>query len=134
MISVTVTNKDYHASTCRWNKLLTCFVMFWAKQQLRMHFIQSLSLKFLSVLDLYLNESDSSGDNNPCHPWYHGIALAGAIESQICSFHFFFFLSILKVHINWNDIQRLYGLMGKNTWIINSRFSQTFNLVYTDTS
>ena len=52
----------------RWNKLLTCSVLFWAKQQLRMHFIQSLSLKFLFVLDLYLNESGSSDDNNRWYP------------------------------------------------------------------
>ena len=69
-------------------KLLTCFLMFWAKQQIRMHFIQGLSLKFLSILDLYLNESDSSGDNNWWYPWYYGIAFAGAIQSNICSFHF----------------------------------------------
>ena len=84
--------------------------MFWAKQQLRMHFIQSLSLTSLSVLDLYLNESGSSGDNNRWFPWYYGIALAGGIESKICSFHC---LSILKAHMNLNGIQRLYGLMGK---------------------
>ena len=54
--------------------------MFWARQQLRMHFIQNLSLNFLSFLDLYLNENGSSGDKNPWYPWYHdGIALAGAM-------------------------------------------------------
>ena len=42
--------------------------MVWAKQQLRMHFIQSLSLKFLSVLDPYFNESGSSDDNNWWYP------------------------------------------------------------------
>ena len=65
-------------------------------------------------------------------PWYC-ISRSYWVSNLQLSF-FFFFLSILKAHINWNDIQRLYGLMGKNTWIINSRFSQTFNLVYTDTS
>ena len=62
--------------------------MFWEKQQLTMHFIQNLSLNFLSFLDLYLNESDSLNDNNRWYSWYHGIALEGAIESKICSFHF----------------------------------------------
>ena len=49
------------------NKLLTCFVIFWAKQQLMMHFIQTLSLTFHSFLDLYLNGIGSSVDNNR---WY----------------------------------------------------------------
>ena len=62
--------------------------MFWAKQQLRMHFIQNLSLNVFSFLDLHLNESGSSGDNNRWYPWYHGIALEGTIESKIFSFHF----------------------------------------------
>ena len=45
-----------------------------------------------------------------------------------------FCLSILKEHMNLNGIQRLYGLWEENAWIINSRSSQTFNLVYTDIS
>ena len=49
------------------NKLLTCFVIFWAKQQLMMHFIQTLSLNFHSFLDLYLSGIGSSVDNNR---WY----------------------------------------------------------------
>ena len=36
--------------------------------------------------------------------------------------------------MNLNGTQRLYGLTGKNAWIINFRSSQTFNLVYTDIS
>ena len=52
---------------CRWIKLLTCFVIFWAKQQLMVHFIQNLSLDFYSFLDIYLNGSGSSVDNNR---WY----------------------------------------------------------------
>ena len=40
---------------CRWINLLTFFVIFWAKLQLMMHFIQNLSLDFHSFLDLYLN-------------------------------------------------------------------------------
>ena len=52
---------------CRWNKLLTCFAMFWAKQQLMMHFIQNLSLNFHSFLDIYMNGIGSSVDNNR---WY----------------------------------------------------------------
>ena len=47
--------------------VLTCVVIFWAKQQLMMHFNQNLSLNFLSFLDIYLNGSGSSGDNNQ---WY----------------------------------------------------------------
>ena len=39
-----------------------------------------------------------------------GIALAGAIGSKICSFHF---TCLLKGHMNLNDIQRLCGLMGR---------------------
>ena len=39
-----------------------------------------------------------------------GIALAGAIGSKICSFHF---VSLLEARINLNGIQRLYGLTGK---------------------
>ena len=82
--------------------------MFWEKHQLRMHFIQNLSLSFLSFLDLYLNESGSSDDNNWCYPWYYGIVLlAGAIESKVCG------LSILKIYMNLNGIPRLYGLMGR---------------------
>ena len=38
-----------------------------------------------------------------------GIALAEAIGSKICSFHF---VCLLKVHMNLNGIQRLFGLMG----------------------
>ena len=38
-----------------------------------------------------------------------GIALARAIGSKICSFHF---VCLLKAHMNLNGIQRLYGLMG----------------------
>ena len=70
-IPVTVTtNKDYHASLqiwIRYPKLLTCFVIYRAKQQLMMHFIQNLSLDFHSFLDLYLNGRGSSVDNNR---WY----------------------------------------------------------------
>ena len=43
-----------------------CLVMFWAKQQLMVYFIQNLSLN-LSFSDLYLNGSSSSVDNNR---WY----------------------------------------------------------------
>ena len=52
---------------CRWIKLLTCFVTFWVKEQLMMHFIQNLNLDFHSFLDLYLNGSGASVDNNR---WY----------------------------------------------------------------
>ena len=52
---------------CRWIKLLTCFVTFWAKQQLMIHFIHNLSLDFPSFLDLYLNGSGSLVDNSQ---WY----------------------------------------------------------------
>ena len=38
-----------------------------------------------------------------------GIALARAIRSKICSFHF---VCLLKAHMSLNGIQRLYGLMG----------------------
>ena len=37
------------------------------------------------------------------------IALARAIGSKICSFHF---VCLLEVHMNLNGIQRLYGLTG----------------------
>ena len=37
------------------------------------------------------------------------IALAQAIGSKCCSFHF---VCLLKAHMNLNDILRLYGLMG----------------------
>ena len=47
----------------RWIKLLTYFVIFLAKQQLMMHFIQNLSLLFHSFLDIYLHGSGSSVDN-----------------------------------------------------------------------
>ena len=61
-----------------------------------MHFIENLSLNFLSFWDLYLNESGSSGDNNRWYPWCHGIALAGATESKIGSFHFVYIKSTLE--------------------------------------
>ena len=38
-----------------------------------------------------------------------GIALKRTIGSKVCSFHF---VCLLKVHLNLNGIQRLYGLMG----------------------
>ena len=69
------------------------------EQQLMMHFIQNLSLKFHSFLDLYLNGSSSSVDIG-------GIALARAIGSKI-----FHLVCLLKAHINLNGIQRLYGIM-----------------------
>ena len=52
---------------CKWIKLLTCFVIFWAKQQLMIHFIHNLSSDFHSFLDLYLNGSGSLVDINR---WY----------------------------------------------------------------
>ena len=61
---------------CRWIKLLTCFVIFWAKQQLMMHFIQNLSLDLHSFLDLYLNKSGSSADNN----WWYRISTSYWVE------------------------------------------------------
>ena len=42
-------------------------------------------------------------------PTIGGIALARAIGSKICSPHF---VCLLKVHMNLNGTQRLYGLMG----------------------
>ena len=90
-------------TACRWIKLLTFFVTFWAKLQLMMHFIQNLSLYFHSFLDLYLNGMTHQLTT------IGGIALAqAAIGSKICSFHF---VCLLKAHINLNGIQRLYGLM-----------------------
>ena len=94
------TNKDTMLA-CRWIKLLTYFVMFWAKQQLMMHFIQNLSLNFHSLLELYKHGSGSSVDNNR---WYRFWVELG----RICSFHF---VCLLKAHMNLNGIRRLYGLM-----------------------
>ena len=105
---------------CRWIKLLTCFVIFWAKQQLMMHFIQNLSLDFHSFLDLYLNGSGSSVDNN----WWYRISTSYWVENMQLSF------CLLKTHMNLNGIQRPYGLMGWKCSDNNSRSSQTFNLVY----
>ena len=85
-----------------------------------MHFIQNLNLDFHSFLDLYLNGSGSSIDNNR---WYR---IVGAIGSKIYSFNF---VCLLKVRMNLNGIQTLYDLMDENAWIMNSRFSQIFNLV-----
>ena len=99
----------------RWIKLLTCFVIFRVKQQLMLHFIQNLSLDFHSFLDLYLHGKAHQLTT------IGGIAWAQAIGSKFCSFHF--------AHINLNSIQKLY-----DAWIVNSRSSQTFNLVYTDIS
>ena len=82
---------------CRWIKLLTCYVIFWAKQQLMLHFAQNLSLDFHSFLDLYLNGKAHQLTT------ISGIAKARAIGSKICSFHF--------AHINLNAIQKVYGLM-----------------------
>ena len=38
-----------------------------------------------------------------------GTALARAIGSKICNFHF---VCLLKAHMNLNGMQGLYGLMG----------------------
>ena len=86
---------------CRWIKLLT-FVTFWVKEQLMMHFIQNLNLDFHSFLDLYLNGSGASVDNNQ---WYR-ISTVYWVENLQLSF------CLLKIHMNLNGIQRLYGLMG----------------------
>ena len=90
--------------TFRWNKLLTCFVIFWAKQQLMMHVFQNLSLNFS-----FLFRSLSMGLAHQLTTVGGTAQLARAIGSKICSFHF---VCLLKAHINLNGMQRLYGLMG----------------------
>ena len=82
---------------CRWNKLLICFVIFWAKQQLMIHFIKKLSLNFHSFLDLYLNGIGSSVDN---YRWYR-ISTSYWVENLQLPFC-----------LNLNGMQSLYGLMG----------------------
>ena len=68
------------------------------------HFIQSLSLNFHSVLDLYLNGSYVAYQLTTIG----GIALARGIGPKTCSFHLVY---LLKAHMNLNGIQRLYGIM-----------------------
>ena len=67
-----------------------------------MHFIQNLILVFHSFLDLYLNRSGSSADNNQ---WYR-ISTSYWVENLQLSF------CLLKTRMNLNGIQRPYGLMG----------------------
>ena len=88
---------------CRWNKLLTCFVIFWAKQQLMMHFIQNASLNFYSFSDIYSNGSGSSIDKNRLYC----ISTNYWVENLQLSFCF----SILKAHTNLNCIHGRYGQM-----------------------
>ena len=81
-----------------------------------MHFIQNLSLHFHSFLHLYLNGNSSSVDNNR---WYRISTSYWVKNLQLSSC-----LSIESTHeFKWY-----------NTWMINSRSSKTFNLVYTDIS
>ena len=62
LISVAVNYKDYHKAV-RKIKLLTCFVIFWEKQQSMRRFSQDLSLNVRSYLDLFLHGSSLSFDN-----------------------------------------------------------------------
>ena len=63
-------------------------------------------------------KSKKNKNRNLCQVW-----------SKICSFHL---VCLLKAHMNLHGMQRLYWIMNENTWIINSRSSKTFNLIYTD--
>ena len=83
-----------------------------------MHFIQNLSLNFLSFLDLYLNESGSSMDNNR---WYR-INRSYWVENRQLSFC----LSTLKANMNLNGIQRFYGLMGRK--YLDNKFQVLTNI------
>ena len=83
-----------------------------------MHFIQNLSLNFLSFLDLYLNESGSSMDNNR---WYR-INRSYWVENRQLSFC----LSTLKAHMNLNGIQTFYGLMGRKC--LDNKFQVLTNI------
>ena len=60
-----------------------------------------------------------------------GTALAQAIGSKICSFHF---VCLLKAHMNLNGIQRLYSIMELKCVDNKFQILTNINLVYTDIS
>ena len=68
----------------------------------------------------------------------HQVTTIGGIHGTMVSLSqksaAFILFVYIKACMNLNGTQRLYGLTGKNAWIINFRSSQTFNLVYTDIS
>ena len=68
---------------CRWIKLWTCFVIIWAKRQVKIQFILNLSLNFYSSLDLYLNGSGPSVENNSLYR----IGTSYWVENLQLSFH-----------------------------------------------
>ena len=95
----------------RWiSFVILLYYIYRAIQQLMMHFIQNLSLGFHSFLDLYLNGSGSSVDNN----WWYGISTSYWVENQQLSFCLFstsywvenleLSICLLKTHINLNGI------------------------------
>ena len=67
-----------------------------------MNFIQNLSVVFRSFLDLYLNGSGSSVEDNR---WYR-ISVGYWVENMQLLF------CLLKTHMNLNGVQRLHGPMG----------------------
>ena len=85
-----------------------------------MLFIQNVSLNFRSFLDIYPYGSGSSVDNNRSYC----ISTSYWVENLQLSLCFL----LLKAIMNLNGIQRL--SWDKNTWIINSRSSITFNLIH----